>query len=209
MARGRVDQYGTHTDNYPDSLRYHQTAHSFELGGHKYRCNPLKPVEQLHLARRLAPILLAALKPEDGRKAILARLMKFAALAKAEQSSEPAAASSEDVINDALDLATSVFEAAAATNEEMVNVILKTVLKKVFRENGDGGALPVWSDQLEGPHQRDIDGFTMLSLVIRYLVLEFHEVISEYIKNLGVTPGPVLMAAAGMGQRPPGAPGTI
>ena len=209
MARGRVDQYGTHTDNYPDSLRYHQTAHRFELGGHKYRCNPLKPVEQLHLARRLAPILLAALKPEDGRKAILARLMKFAALAKAEQAAEPAAATNEDIVNDALDLATSVFEAAAATNEEMVNVILKTVLKKVFRENEDGGVMQVWSDQLEGPHQRDIDGFTMLSLVIQYLVLEFREVIAEYIKNLGVTPGPVLMAAAGMGQRPPGAPGTI
>lgn len=209
MARGRVDQFGNHTDNYPDSLRYHQTAHTFEFGGHKYRCNPLRPVEQLHLARRLAPILLAALKPEDGRKAILARLMKFAALAKAEQDGEPAALNSEAVINDALDLATSVFEAAAATNEELLNVILKTVLKKIFRENEGGGALPVWSDQLEGPHQRDIDGITMLSLVIRYLVLEFREVIAAYIKNLGVTPGPVLMAAAGLGQRPPGAPGMI
>ena len=49
-----------------------KTAHGFELGGHTYECKALLPLEQVHLARRLAPLVLGALKPESGRASIQA-----------------------------------------------------------------------------------------------------------------------------------------
>lgn len=208
MSRGRVDQYGVHTDNRPDSLRYNQVAHEFETGGHKYRCNPLSPLEQIHTARRLAPVILSALKPEGGRKAILARLAKFANLATSEDGAATEATTNDQVVADALDLATGIFEAAAATDEEAINVIIRKVGTKIFRTNENGGGLPIWDTRNDIPVYRDLDGFKVLALVSRYLFLEFKDSVAEYITSLNLKPGPALMAAAGAQprQRPPGAP---
>lgn len=209
MARGKVDQWGVHSDNYPDSMRYHQAAHEFEVGEHKYRCHPLQPLEQIHVARRLAPVILGALKPEGGRKAILARLAKFANLAAAEDGAVAAALNNDQVVADALDLATSIFEAAAATDEESINVIIRKCGTKIFRVREGGGAMPIWESRDDLPVYRDLDGFKVLALVSRYLFAEFKDSIAEYITSLNLKPGPALMAAAAEAatrQRPPGAP---
>lgn len=209
MSRGKVDKWGVHTDNRPDSLRYHQEAHAFEMGGHKYSCQPLNPLEQIHVARRLAPVILSALKPEGGRKAILARLAKFANLAASEDAAASNVASNDQVIADALDLATSIFEAAAATDEESVNIIIRKCGTKIWRKSEGGAGLPIWSGKDDFPTYRDLDGFKVLGLVSRYLFLEFKDSIAEYITSLNLKPGPALMAAAAevaTRQRPPGAP---
>jgi len=207
--KGKVDRFGNHTDNYPDSMRYHQAAHEFEVGEHKYRCNPLQPLEQIHVARRLAPVILSALKPEGGRNAILARLAKFANLAAAEDGAAPAVADNDQIITDALDFATSIFEAAAATDEESINVIIRKCGTKIFRVRDGGGGLPIWEPRDDLPVYRDLDGFKVLALVSRYLFVEFKDSITEYITSLNLKPGPALMAAAAGAatrQRPPGAP---
>lgn len=208
MPRGKVDQWGVHSDNRPDGLRYNQEAHVFEVGDHRYSCQPLNPLEQIHIARRLAPVVLSALKPEGGRKAILARLAKFANLAAAEDGSAPVAADSDQVLADALDLATSIFEAAAATDEDSVNVIIRKCGTKIWRKRENGGGMPIWSGKDDFPTYRDLDGFMVLGLVSRYLFLEFKDSIADYITSLNLKPGPALMAAAGVQprQRPPGAP---
>jgi hypothetical protein len=211
MARGKVDQYGVHSDNRPDSLRYNQTAHEFEMGDYKYRCNPLTPLEQIHIARRLAPIVLSALKPEGGRKAILARLTKFANLAAAKEDDAPKVVANDQLVADALDLATSIFEAAAATEEETINTIIRKCGLKIFRVSEGGGAMMIWNTRDDIPTYRDLDGFKVLALVSRYLFAEFEDSIAEYIASLNLKPGPALMAAAGAAghQRPPGAPGSL
>jgi len=211
MPRGKVDQFGVHTDNRPDSLRYNQTVHQFDMGGHKYGCQPLNPLEQIHVARRLAPVILSALKPEGGRKAILARLTKFANLASAEDGVAPDVTANDQLVADALDLATSIFEAAAATDEESVNVIIRKCGGKIWRKNEGGGGQPIWYSNQDLPTYRDLDGFKVLALVSRYLFVEFKDSIAEYITSLNLKPGPMLMAAAGVGarERPPGAPGGL
>ncbi|EIZ81876.1 bacteriophage protein [Methylobacterium sp. GXF4] len=211
MARGKVDQYGVHTDNRPDGLRYHQTVHEFVMGGHKYGCQPLNPLEQIHISRRLAPVILSALKPEGGRKAILARLTKFANLASTEDGAAPEVVASDQLVADALDLATSIFEAAAATDEESVDVIIRKCGGKIWRKNEGGGGQPIWHSNQDLPTYRDLDGFKVLALVSRYLFVEFKDSIAEYIASLNLKPGPALMAAAGAAaqQRPPGAPGGL
>lgn len=212
MARMERDQYGQHRDNIPDGLRYNQTAHTFTVGEHAYRCQPLDPLQQIHTARRLAPIILSALKPEDGRQAILARLMKLASLAASEADkgdAEPAT-SSEAVVNDALDLATSIFSGAAAADEETVNKVIRLCGQKIWRIREGGAGQPIWHSNSDLPTYRDLDGFQILSLVCRYLFLEFRESIGDYIRGLGLKPGPVLTAAGkSPAERPPGAPGII
>lgn len=210
MARGKVDQYGVHSDNRPDSLRYNQMVHEFEVGDHKYGCHPLDPLEQIHIARRLAPVILSALKPEGGRKAILARLTKFANLAASEDGAAPEVVASDQLVADALDLATSIFEAAAATDEESVNVIIRKCGSKIWRKNEGGGGMPIWFSNQDLPTYRDLDGFKVLALVSRYLFVEFKDSIAEYIASLNLKPGPVLMAAGvAAQQRAPGAPGSL
>lgn len=211
MARGKIDQWGVHTDNRPDALRFNQEIHEFEMGGHKYGCHGLDPLEQIHVARRLAPIILSALKPEGGRKAILARLTKFANLAASEDDTAPDVTANDQLVADALDLATSIFEAAAATDEESVNVIIRKCGSKVWRKNEGGGGQPIWFPNQDLPTYRDLDGFKVLALVSRYLFVEFKDSIAEYIASLNLKPGPAFMAAAGVTaqQRPPGAPGSL
>ena len=211
MARGKIDQYGVHSDNRPDSLRYNQMVHEFEMGNHKYGCHPLDPLEQIHIARRLAPVILSALKPEGGRKAILARLTKFANRASTEDGAAPEVVASDQLVADALDLATSIFEAAAATDEESVNVIIRKCGSKIWRKNEGGGGMPIWFSNQDLPTYRDLDGFKVLALVSRYLFVEFKDSIAQYIASLNLKPGPALMAAAGAAgqQRPPGAPGSL
>lgn len=210
MPRGRVDAYGQHTDHAPDSLRYNQEIHTFEMGGHKYGCQGLGPLEQIHVARRLAPVILSALKPEGGRKAILAHLTKFANLASAEDGAAPEVVANDQLVADALDLATSIFEAAAATDEELVNVIIRKCGSKIWRKNEGGGGQPIWFQNQDLPTYRDLDGFKVLALVSRYLFVEFKDNVADYIASLNLKPGPVLMAAgAAAQQRPPGAPGSL
>ncbi|MBP28105.1 phage tail assembly chaperone [Methylobacterium sp.] len=208
MSRGKVDQYGVHSDNLPDSLRYTQFVHEFELNGHKYGCQALSPLEQIHVARRLAPMLLSALKPEGGRQAILTRLAKFASIASAEEGVPASMTATDQIVSDALDLATSVFEAAAATDEESVNVLIRKCGGKIWRRSEGGGGLSIWHSGNDLPTYRDLDGFQVLALVSRYLFAEFAGAIADYIATLNLKPGPALMGAAGgpPRPRPPGAP---
>ncbi|MGU3663137.1 hypothetical protein ACLBX9_02930 [Methylobacterium sp. A49B] len=190
-------------------MRYNQTAHEFETGGHRYKCQPLAPLEEIHIARRLAPVILSALKPEGGRKQILARLAKFANLASVEGEDAPVEVASDQVMTDALDLATSIFEAAAATEEASIDLIIRKCGSKIWRTAEGGGGQPIWDARNDMPVYRDLDGFKVLALVSRYLFLEFGEAIGDYIASLDLKPGPVLAAAAGLSARPPGAPGSI
>ena len=211
MKQRKPDRFGVHPDNVGDALRYNQIVHEFEMGDHKYGCHPLNPLEQIHIARRLAPVILSALKPEGGRKAILARLTKFANLASNEDGAAPDVVASDELVADALDLATSIFEAAAATDEESVNVIIRKCGGKIWRKNDGGGGQPIWYSNHDLPTYRDLDGFKVLALVARYLFVEFKDSIAEYIASLNLKPGPAFMAAAGAAghQRPPGAPGSL
>ena len=184
-----------------------KTAHSFEMGGHRYECHGLLPLEQIHMARRLAPVILSALKPEGGRTAILLRLAKIANLSAAEG---PAPAPDGQTVNDAIELAVSIFEAAAATDEEMLNGIIRKVMTKIFRENEHGGIMQMWSPKFDVPSYPDVDGFMTLAMVARYLVLEFKDRIAEYVASLNLQQGPALAAALNGGAphpRPPHAPG--
>lgn len=208
MKQRKPDRFGVHPDNVGDALRYNQVVHEFEFGEHKYRCNALDPLQQIHMARRLAPIILGALKPEGGRQAILARLAKFANLAAAEGVGEGAPSLDDRIVADTMDLATSVFEAFAATDEAALDTIIKKCGVKIFRVNDSGGGMPIWHTGAEYPHYRDMDGFQLISIVVRYLFLEFQGSIAEYISSLGLKPGPVLTAAMAQG-RPPGAPGGV
>ncbi|WP_342111731.1 phage tail assembly chaperone [Methylobacterium sp. SI9] len=178
------------------------------MGGHKYTAPELDPLAQIHIARRLAPIILGALKPEGGRKAILARLAKFANLASAEGEGQSALAENDQIIADAMDLATSILEAAASSNEDSVNFIIRECAARIFRMREGGGGLPIWPKGQEYPSYRDIDGFTLFGLVCRYLFLEYREPIAEYIASLNLAPGPALAAAVAGAprERPPGAP---
>ena len=207
--RNKPDRFGVHPDRLTNSMRYQQIAYEFEMAGHKYGCHPLQPLEQIHVARRLAPVILSALKPEGGRKAILARLAKFANLAAAEGSAPTEAMNNDQVVAVALDLATSIFEAAAATDEESVNTVIRKCMGKIFRMAESGGIQVMWDSRDDLPVARDLDGFKVLVLVSRYLFAEFKDSITEYIASLDLKPGPALMAAldAQSQQRPPGAPG--
>ncbi len=194
-------------DELPEAYRrgMMQVVHKFKWGDHNYNCHALLPLEQVHMARRLAPIILSALKPEGGRAAILKRLAKIANLSADEG---PAPAVDGQTVNDAIELAISVFEAAAATDEEMLNGIIRKVMKKIFRTRESGGAMAMWDSKFDVPTYPDVDGFVMMALVANYIVLEFKDRISEYVSTLGLKPGPALAAAErGAGaQRAPGAP---
>jgi len=177
------------------------------MGEHNYTAQPLDPLSQIHVARRLAPVILGALKPEGGRKAILARLAKFANLASAEGGASEDLAGSDQVVADAMDLATSILEAGAATNEESLNFVIHLCGQKIWRKNENGGGMPIWPKGQEYPTYRDLNGFHILGLTVRYLFVEFREPITEYIATLDLAPGPVLMAAGDpRRERPPGAP---
>ena len=208
----KPDRYGMHPDRASDALRYVQTAHEFEMGGHKYRCHPLTPFEQIHVARRLAPIALSALRPEAGRTAIIARLATLASIGTKAEGSPGALAGDQQAIDDALDLAGSILGAAAETDEEMINGIIRKVMGKIGRESEGGGIMFMWNTKLDIPTYRDVDGFATLALVGRYLFFEFKDRIADYIATLNLKPGPALMAAmtsAQAGPRPPNAPGGI
>lgn len=210
MSRSeKRNRYGVPIDNYAGTaLRYNQSVHFFELRGHKYSAQQLDPLQQVHIARRLAPILLGAVKPEQGRKAIIACLASMASLAASQDEGVPKDVTTDQVIADAIDLATSVLGAAAAADEETVNTIIRKCMSKIWREKEEGrGGMPLWDTKNDQPAYDDIDGFTMLALVVRYLIEEFRDSIVEYIGSLDLKPGPALKAAAGLQPRPPGAPG--
>lgn len=207
MSKGQKrDKWGVPLDNFRGLQRYHVTAHTFEMGAHSYTATSLTPLEQVHIARRLAPVLLGALKPEEGRKAIIARLASMTSLAASQAEDAAQGSNSEQVIADALDLATSIFSAAASTDEETVNAIIRKCMGKVSRVNDSGAGLPIWDSRDDIPRHEDIDGFKTIALTIRYLFEEFQESIVEYLKSLELKPGPALMEAAGSRPRPPGAP---
>lgn len=201
------DKWGIPLDNFKGLQRYHVTAHTFEMGAHAYTATSLTPLEQVHIARRLAPVLLGALKPEEGRKAIIARLASMTSLAASQAENAAQNSDNEQAVADALDLATSIFSAAAASDEETVNAIIRKCMGKISRANDTGAGLPVWDAKDDIPRYEDIDGFKTIALTIRYLFEEFQESIVEYLTSLDLKPGPALMAGAGNRPRPPGAPG--
>jgi len=180
-----------------------KTAHSFEIGGHAYQCKALLPLEQVHLARRLAPLVLGALKPESGRAVIMQRLGKIAGMAS---EGDAAPISQEEMAEAAMDLAVGILEAAASIDEESVNVIIRTVMGKIWRADEAGISRQVWWTKpgLDQPTYPDIDGFTMLGIVGRYLTAEFKDRIVEHIASLGLRAGPAFTAA--MGQEAPVVP---
>lgn len=170
-----------------------KTAHSFEIGGHAYQCKALLPLEQVHLARRLAPLILGALKPESGRTVILQRLAKVAGIGTDDAASVPPAEMAEA----AMDLATGILEAAASIDEESVNTIIRTVMSKIWRADEAGIARQVWWTRpgLDQPTYPDIDGFMTLAIVGRYLTGEFKDRIAEYVASLSLKAGPAFAAA--------------
>lgn len=177
-----------------------KTAHGFELGGHTYECKALLPLEQVHLARRLAPLVLGALKPESGRAVILQRLSKVAGIG----SDDAAPISQAEMAEAAMELATGILEAAASIDEESVNVIIRTTMTKVWRKDDTGVSRQVWWSKLDQPTFPDIDGFMTLAIVGRYLTNEFKDRIAEYLATLNLRAGPAFAAATG--QAPPASP---
>lgn len=200
------DPYGIPLDKFTGLQRYNVASHTFRVGDYEYRANSLTPLEQVHIARRLAPILLGALKPEDGRRAIIARLASMTALAASQDGATTQSATSEQVIADALDLATSIFSAAASADEETVNAIIRKCMGKISRNKENGGGIGVWNSKDDIPYYEDIDGFTMMTIVVRYLFEEFQESVVDYLTSLNLKPGPALSATAANRPRPPGAP---
>jgi len=176
-------------------------THSFKLGGHDYECHGLLPLEQVHLARRLAPLVLGALKPESGRAVILQRLSKVAGIGAAKDA-DPI--SQAELAEASMELATGILEAASSIDEETVNDIIRKVMKKVWRADETGAKRQVWWDKLDQPTFPDIDGFMTLAIVGQYLVGEFKDRIAEYVASLKLRAGPAFATA--MSQTPAAAP---
>lgn len=181
-------------------------AHSFTFGEHTYECHPLQPLEQIHVARRLAPLIAGALRPEDGRAVILQRLAKVAGLGSSKRDTP---IDSDLIADAAMDLAASVLEAASAIDEETVNDVIRKCMLKMWRQLPSGGKQTLWYKPLDRPSFPDIDGFVTLALVGRYLAGEFQGRISEYIASLDLKPGPALAAAMGAADPTPRAAGEM
>lgn len=181
------------------------TKHTFTIGKREYRCHGLLPLEQIHCFRQLAPLVVGALRPADGRTALLARLTRLTGLASAlpgDEGDDAPVTADDPAVAAAFDIASGILEAAAELDEEAVNKLVEKVVSKVFVVTDNGAPMPVWYKNHKIAHYPDIDGFVLIEITARYLAAEFSGKITEYILSLNLKPGPAFAAVMAGGSAP-------
>lgn len=122
----------------------------FEVGGHKYRSGKIPALRQLHVARRLAPVL-GALKDT-----ILSLKERRGLDAKPDAGADAAAA---------LAMLGPIADVIARMSDDDATYIIGTCLG-VCSRNQSGAWTAVWSDAAGGPMFDDIDMITMLHITV-------------------------------------------
>jgi len=118
----------------------------FVVGGHTYKARKMDATTQLHVARRLSPLIGAfkdALPPRKGDEPLSLMDVKI----------EPLAA------------------ALAAMPDDVVDYVLSNTLSLVQRKmDGDRGWAPVWTSAAKRPMFDDIGMIEMLSICVRVVL---------------------------------------
>lgn len=128
---------------------------TFEIGGVTYRAGRLNAIKQLHVVRRLAP-LIGSLKGADLRGAMTP------ALTDDEKAKQTAAM---------LTLLEPLAEAVAGMSDEATEYVLAACLGVCQRQMPGGlGWSPVWGEQARRPMFDDISMPSMMQLVGKVLV---------------------------------------
>lgn len=118
----------------------------FELGGHAYKAGRLDAMTQLHVVRRLAPILTTL-------------------RAVAEEGAAGAAAP-EAVLQRAV-------EALGDVSDNSVEYVIARCMERVQRKiEGDRGWVPAWNKAAGKPQFDDIGGFHLLTIASRVVMNE-------------------------------------
>ncbi|MFG1429178.1 phage tail assembly chaperone [Roseixanthobacter glucoisosaccharinicivorans] len=116
----------------------------FKVGAHNYRSSKLDAFKQLHVARRIAPVL-----------GELAPAMKALMSAAGKRSADQA---------DAISAVLPLTRAIAAMPEEDCNYVLAACLSVVEREVGNVGWQRVWNQQAQALQYQDIEAPEMIML---------------------------------------------
>lgn len=144
--------------------------HEFTVGDKRYRADPMDAISQQHLARRVQPLIVAALP------AILAALpngkIEPGALLKIEMKAiMPALSSAADLL--------------ASMSDEAFDYIQSKCLSRVRREKaGNTGWVSIWNAQAGRMLFDDIEGHDVLTIVMEVLAAElgpfFHGLVSNF-----------------------------
>lgn len=132
--------------------------HEFVVGDRRFRAEPMDAMSQQHLARRVQPLLVAALP------AIMAALpggkMEPGALLNLDMKAIlPAVSSAADLL--------------AGMSDEAFEYIQAKCLARVSREKPDGtGWAPIWSKQAGRLMSEDIEGHEIQAIVMTVLAAE-------------------------------------
>ncbi|OYW34860.1 MAG: hypothetical protein B7Z41_00825 [Rhizobiales bacterium 12-66-7] len=117
----------------------------FKVGAHNYRSSKLDAFKQLHVARRIAPVL--------GELAPAMKALMGAASGK-----------KAGVPLDAISAVLPLTKAIAAMPEEDCNYVLAACLSVVEREVGNVGWQRVWNQQAQALQYQDIEAPEMIML---------------------------------------------
>jgi hypothetical protein len=101
---------------------------NFTLGEHHYRSGKLNLFQQVHVVRRLVPVM--------------GPLVRFAELQSIEPTDDP-----NEALERQMQIVVPFFEAFAKMSDEDVNYVLATCLGVVARQQGGNGTQPqLWAD---------------------------------------------------------------
>lgn len=118
----------------------------FEIGGHSYKAGRLDAMTQLHVVRRLAPILTT---------------LRSVAEEGAAGSMAPEAALQRAV------------EALGEVSDNSVEYVIARCMERVQRKiEGDRGWAPAWNKAAGRPQFDDIGGFHLLTIASRVVMNE-------------------------------------
>jgi hypothetical protein len=143
--------------------------HEFSVGGRCYRAEPMDAISQQHLARRVQPLLVAALP------AIMAALpggkMEPGALLNLDMKAIlPAVSSAADLL--------------AGMSDEAFDYIQSKCLSRVRREKaGDTGWVAIWNAQAGRMLFDDIEGHEVQTIVMTVLVAELGPFFRGLVSN--------------------------
>lgn len=132
--------------------------HEFSIGGRRYRAEPMDAMSQQHLARRVQPLLVAALP------AIIAALSGG--------KMEPGALLNLDM-KAILPAVGQAAELLAGMSDEAFEYVQSKCLARVRREKpGDTGWVAIWNAQASRMLFDDIEGHEVQAIVMTVLVAE-------------------------------------
>lgn len=163
--------------------------HEFMVGGRRYRADPMDAISQRHVARRVQPLLVAALP------AIMAALPAKKNETSSSEEVEAAAPAGEvepgALLNLNMAAAMPALKTASAMladmSDEAYDYIQAKCLSRVRREKpGDAGWAAIWNTQAGRMLFDDIEGHDVETIVMTVLAAElgpfFRGLVSNFVE---------------------------